>query len=356
MKPNTNNTKKSSALRMLTRLFRSQRSSTMSKKVSSFRDFFDSKKKHKKPLQKSKKSLRKLLRKMKATKKNTIPALAQADTFETVSASFDEGSYTHRSTSIAVQDQKSVQAHNFDNLPEEEEDNISYELLQGYDDLEDSLSVASRETLELYPELDRAEKERSLAIVCSAATATANTNTTAMIQSHYLSTPPSSTIAIYGGSPQAQYTAQVIKHSQDIFRSTVSSPKHFSYQFDDKNTTQENLQIIFNPSFEGIEMTESFAEDSLSSLLSPKAAYYLTEQEDRKMASWKLCLAVLVVAALALQENDGVFQAIVATIYPGIHKLLAAARGKSEYSSPGLELIPESFFKTHHTPIGVWLK
>jgi hypothetical protein len=254
-------------------------------------------------------------------------------------------------------------------------DDVSSDM-DSYDNFEEELFVASKETLQKFPELrhelssaassKNEDSESRLAIDCSASIASSEEG---------VATPPSSNMALFGGewpewcdwsagsaSPLAQYAhllATAVR-SQDIFRPTAKSLSP-AFCWDGADADDEDLSVRFNPSFDGIEMVRSFdqplatieeepsaIELSDSSMESPKVYNFDETEQENKAASHKLFLALFLFFFFAATEAGVPMANIV-----GPKMLAMLTRTTKAGPAP---IVPNSFFNTHHTPIGVWLK
>jgi hypothetical protein len=262
----------------------------------------------------------------------------------------------------------------YDAVPDDVSSNMD-----SYDSFEEEMSVASKETLEKFPELreqqiiphcdemssaassKQEDSESQLAIDCSPSIASSEEG---------VATPPSKgewsewcDWSAGSASPLAQYAhllATAVR-SQDIFRPTAKSLSP-AFCWDGADADDEDLSVRFNPSFDGIEMVRSFEqpletiEEEPSAIeLSDDCSMELTKvykfddaEQESKTASHKIFLALFLFFFFAANEAGVPMANIVGP------KMLAMLTLTTK-AGPA-PIVPNSFFNTHHTPIGVWLK
>jgi len=331
----------------------------------------------------------------------SLPGLAQADSFESI--------WTTRSDSS----EEATPIHQ-DKNPAKEEVVYSDVVVECSPSFEEELSLVLQETIEKLPELDEhvtnvnnvelqeeEEEEVRLEVDCSD-----DDDSVEDDEEEGLPTPPSSTIAIFSGgfcdfslasddsvepsvseSSTTSPTKTVEKpRSQDIFRTKVegippsptphTSPSHCWEKIDD-----ELLQVRFTPSFEGIEMTQSF-QQQLETIQEEEPSWYTPSMMDgsvivRKNTSavmlqeWKMTtvrytatvmmLFLLVVVGayydsrllpLLVDKQGGMMMIPPLTeliITPALEELLV------QHATDG-PVVKKTFYNSHHTAMGAWLK
>ena len=359
----TSKEKKTSGLQTLFRLFRRRRSSPSSKKeyASAFKFFRrlfsrtkSSNKKKRRRL--SKKSLKKLMKKMSLSSPSSessptwddlVPGLDQVDTFETVSDSSSPQSNVSLAESQSQRLLEKQRVVRFRDYVEEYEyipDDISSSIESLNDEennslhFEDELSFASKETLDLFPELDThgQQNENFLTVLIDSDEEGDEDDVTY-----------SSTMAMHGSSPLVQFCEFFFEaaRSQDIFGTKAASRS---------KTNEDSSFVVFTPSHEGNALSNSYGGRVIESSQSAIVPYKVFKFDDhdyderRRRAQWRFFAAVIIFAFLAAQETGSppafflgqkfmteVFVRSVATAGP---------------------LITKGFYNPHHTSIGAWLR
>eukprot|EP00980_Cylindrotheca_fusiformis_P020379 scaffold7412_cov115-Cylindrotheca_fusiformis.AAC.1 len=256
-----------------------------------------------------------------------------------------------------------------------------------YGSFEEELFSASKETLEKFPELQQQpEQEQSilvhpsdqhqptsapskfdmndepLQIDCSDSTSSSEQE---------VDTSPSSTMASDGGesadwsvgsvSPLAQCVKLLatVTSSQDIFRPAMNSLTNNAFHWDE-DEDEHSLAVQFNPSFDGIEMVRSF-DHKLEPIEEEPATFEMDDSfmdssdedsaelvfQNRQLVASRILLAMVVLFLFAANEAGVPLTNVVGP------KLVAMITSSKARPSP---VVPSSLFKTHHTPVGAWLK
>lgn len=291
---------------------------------------------------------------------NSLPGLTEINSFESVwtirsDSSADEATPIHRDNSATTQ--------------------VSF-AVESSSSFEAELSLVLEETVEKLPASSDVntsnativdEEEKGLEIDCS--------------DSLVLPTPPSSTNAIFSGDlcefsftsdstvkTESENTASPAPKAvekprcQDIFRQKVENtrspvarmPAHCWESID-----TEQLHVKFKPSFEGIEMTQSFQQLESNTEEPSWCTPSMSFETDKSMfQGWKIVLRQIVrlltlFLLLGVYDNrlpiDKVGIPLSAIVTPALEDLLV------QHVTDG-PVVKKTFYNSHHTAMGVWLK
>ncbi|CAJ1951346.1 unnamed protein product [Cylindrotheca closterium] len=302
-----------------------------------------------------------------AISSNSLPGLAEADSFESIwttrsDSSIEEATEIHEESAAAKE--------------------VVYSGVESSPSFEQELSLVLQETIEKLPELEANvpefnvdQEEKGLEIECSDP-----------VKGEDLPTPPSSTNAVFSGDfcdfsfasestvESANESAAALlpktvekSRSQDIFRSkepSVQSPIRNSEKIDD-----DLLQVRFTPSFEGIEMTQSFEQlqtiKEEPSWYTPSLSFEMDGTAIRMntrssmLRGWKMMVRPFIATAMIVfllavaYDNrfalDKVGSRLNELVTPVLGDLLV------QHATDG-PVVKRTFYNNHHTVVGVWLK
>lgn len=314
---------------------------------------------HQKEIESSDESLPKVAARSSS---NSISDLTEVDSFESIWATRSDSS-AEEATAVGPKEEP---------INKEVGSDVKLEVVSS-PSFEKELSTVLLKTIEKLPEVDTeasqvdCEEKEALEIDCSVE----------YVEADALPSPPSSTNAIFSGDfNDFSFTSEgatsvtsesnavspppkppTVSRTQDIFRPKKIEGLQSPVGFDD-----EQLHVKFTPSFEGIEMANSFQQletiEEEPSWYSPSMSFEVDEDNIRHdsasmtqglklMALWILLLFSIHDARLQLNKVGVPLTDLVSPTLEDLFTKRAPTNGP---------VVHKTFYNSHHTTMGAWLK